>query len=91
MKFSKKQREVLVALDGKLSPLELDGSWSKTVKSLEAMGLVSYRRVRSFAHPHHFTGQRAVYTRNASARKTTYYVSLTSKGSDFIYNGGIDH
>ena len=82
MKFSTAQRNVLTALDGATAPVEFMGTYTRTLKSLKDKGLITYKRgTRSFSlgtFPYH-------------GSNTYFLVSLTREGSDFIYNGGLDH
>lgn len=77
------QRDVLVMLDGKIGPLELNGTYSRTLNSLREKGLI-----------HVSSGTK--YVQYGTARpgwnlsRKVFRVRLSTVGAAFIYNGGID-
>jgi DNA-binding MarR family transcriptional regulator len=74
------QRDVLLMLDGRLSNLELNGTYSRVVKALSEKGLVAFRK-----------GTRQILIRGPYDKgRVVYHVQLTDRGGDFIYNGGLD-
>lgn len=80
MKLTPAQRSLLHRLD-RLVPFPEPGTSKKPLDALVAMGLVEYT-----------TDTRYVKTRGTPGRvQTIYRARLTQAGSDFIYNGGIDH
>ena len=77
------QREILVMLDGKFEPLELNGTYSQALNALKRKGLV-----------HFSTGTKFVRYGTSgpgwNMSRKVFRVRLSVLGSDFIYNGGID-
>lgn len=80
MKFSPAQRDILARLDGAAGPVEFDGTRKRSLDFLKDKGMLTYRKVSRDASTYYFP------------RYQTFYLAvLTQEGSDFIYNGGIDH
>lgn len=81
-KLTSPQMDVLRALDGATAPVEFNGTYARTLKSLREKGMVKYaRRTKSFrigTFPYHGSN---VY----------FDVSLTNFGWEFIHWGGLDH
>lgn len=79
------QRDVMLMLDGRTSPLELNGTYTRVVNALKDKGMVNVRRsTRTIA----FGPARGSHQWNTS--RVVLTVTLTKEGSDFIYNGGLD-
>lgn len=80
MRLTPAQRALLHRVD-RLVPFDEPGTSVRPIKALAALGLVTYEPVKRY-----------VKTRGYPDRvQVMYRVTLTKKGSDFIYNGGIDH
>lgn len=80
MKFSPAQREVLSVLDGRLSPVEFNGTYARTLKALATAGMVNVRKT------HKVIRIRGPYDRS----RVVFVVTLTDAGWRYIYNGGLD-
>lgn len=80
MNLTKPQRQLLHRLD-RLVPFPEPGTSKKPLDRLVSLGLVEYTK-----------DSRYVKTRGVPGRvQTIYRARLTKAGSDFIFNGGIDH
>lgn len=77
MNLSETHKSYLRTLDGAWSPVTFPGHRHNIIRSLARKGLVTYHTSRGGIL--------------LDDRRTYYHVSLTTKGSDFIYNGGVDY
>ena len=81
MKFSPAQRDILARLDGATAPVEFDGTRKRSIDVLKRKGLVNYRLIHKSSPTYYYPGGSVLVLSTV----------LTKEGSDFIYNGGIDH
>ena len=80
--LTKPQADVLRMLDGRYSPLELNGAYAQVLNTLHRKGLVFFTK----------------HTRRIGLRgpaswdrgRVVYSVRLSALGGAFIYNGGLD-
>lgn len=79
-KFSAAQVRILRTLDGATSPVRFHPKSLRSLKALKDAGMVTYT-MRVEAQQSYYYG----------SLKNLYEVTLTRKGGDFIYNGGIDY
>lgn len=84
-KLTQPQRDLLLMLDGRIIPLELDGTYKRTCTSLKAKGFITFRETTKHIR---FGPARGSHMWN-TARKVIV-PTLTTEGADFIFNGGLD-
>ena len=85
MKLTPSQRDLLLMLDGRIAPLELDGTYKRVCVSLRDKGLITFREWRKTVA---YGPARGSHTWNKS--RVVVVPTLTKEGADFIYNGGLD-
>lgn len=78
--LTKPQRDVMLMLDGRLGELQLNGTYTRVVKTLKEKGLITYRR----------TTKTISYGPARGSHRVVLIPELTKLGSDFIYEGGLD-
>lgn len=84
--LTKPQRDVLLMLDGiRINDLELNGTYTRVVKTLADKGLITYRRTNKTIS---YGPARGSHTWSKS--RVVLIPQLTKLGSDFIYEGGLD-